>query len=95
VKWRAGDYTAAGTRDDAATVASGDNMAPDRYRVVVRGALSDRFASAFGGMTLHVTGGLSTLEGEVRDQSELFGVLDRVRDLGLELVRVEPLTPAR
>ncbi|WP_234808537.1 hypothetical protein [Mycolicibacter terrae] len=28
--------------------------------------------------------------GEIRDQSQLFGLLDRVRDLGLELVSVQP-----
>ena len=66
-------------------------MGPGRYRIVVRGGLSERFASAFGGMTLHVADGHTTLEGDLRDQSELFGVLERVRDLGLELVRVEPL----
>jgi hypothetical protein len=69
-------------------------MVPGRYRIVVRGGLSERFSAAFGDMTLHVDGGLTSLEGEVRDQSELFGVLERVRDLGLELVSVEPLTPA-
>ncbi len=70
-------------------------MGTGRYRIVVRGGLSDRFSDAFGGMTLHVADGLTSLEGDVRDQSELYGLLDRVRDLGLELVRVEPLTPAR
>jgi hypothetical protein len=70
-------------------------MRPGRYRIVVRGALSERFSSAFDGMTLHVADGLTSLEGDVRDQSELFGMLERVRDLGLELVRVEPLAPSR
>jgi hypothetical protein len=28
--------------------------------------------------------------GEIRDQSQLYGLLDRVRDLGLELVSVLP-----
>jgi hypothetical protein len=28
--------------------------------------------------------------GEIRDQSQLYGLLDRVRDLGLELVSVQP-----
>ena len=64
-------------------------MGTGRYRIVVRGGLSDRFFDAFGGMMLHVADGLTSL------QSELYGLLDRVRDLGLELVRVEPLTPAR
>jgi hypothetical protein len=38
--------------------------------------------------------GQTFLVGEIRDQSHLYGVLDQVRDLGLELVSVEvvPMT---
>jgi hypothetical protein len=32
--------------------------------------------------------------GEIRDQSQLYGLIDRVRDLGLELVSVQPQTAA-
>ena len=31
------------------------------------------------------------LEGRLSDQSQLFGVLDRVRDLAIEIVRVEEI----
>jgi hypothetical protein len=63
----------------------------ERYRIVVRGALSERFASAFEGMTLEPTNGsgMTVLVGDVRDQAQLYGLLDRVRDFGLELVAVE------
>lgn len=64
-----------------------------RYRIVVRGGLGERFDSAFDGMTVCAADGVTSLEGDLRDQSALFGVLDRVRDLGLELVSVEPLRP--
>jgi hypothetical protein len=30
------------------------------------------------------------LVGEIRDQAELYGLLDRLRDLGIELIAVEP-----
>jgi len=56
--------------------------------------LTERFASAFEGMTLEPGRGESALVGEIADQAQLFGVLDRVRNFGLELVRVEPVTPA-
>jgi hypothetical protein len=65
-----------------------------RYRLVVRGALSERFASAFEGMTLVPANGSGTtaLVGDVRDQAQLYGLLDRVRDFGLELVALEVVT---
>jgi hypothetical protein len=41
-------------------------------------------------MTLEPAAGQTVLVGEIRDQSHLYGVLDRVRSLGLELISVEP-----
>jgi len=64
-----------------------------RYRIVLRGRLGDHFAEAFAGMTLASDRGETVLEGKLADQSQLFGVLDRVRDLAIELVRVEQLCP--
>jgi hypothetical protein len=32
----------------------------------------------------------TVLVGEVRDQAHLYGLLDRLRDFGIELVAVEP-----
>jgi hypothetical protein len=61
----------------------------ETYRIVVKGRLSERFASAFSGMTLEPREGTTALVGVVADQSHLFGLLERVRSLGLELVRVE------
>jgi hypothetical protein len=65
-------------------------LKPTRYRIAVRGVLTERLGSAFEGMTLEAAGGAQTvLAGEIRDQSHLYGVLDRVRNLGLELVSVQ------
>jgi hypothetical protein len=63
-------------------------MGPRSVRVTVRGRLSEHFASAFRGMRLEAERGRTVLEGVV-DQSQLYGVLERLRDLGLELLRVE------
>ena len=65
-------------------------MEPTVYRICVRGKLSQRLATAFDGMTLEPGAADTALIGQVRDQSQLFGLLDRVRDLGLELVSVQP-----
>ncbi len=65
-------------------------MASSRYRIVLRGRLSQRFESAFDGMTLEAGPNQTVLVGEVRDQAHLHGLLDRLRDFGIELVAVEP-----
>jgi hypothetical protein len=70
-------------------------MQPTRYQIIVRGRLTDRLASAFTGMTWHVIEGDTALAGEIRDQSHLYGVLDNVRALGLELVSAAPEHPRR
>jgi hypothetical protein len=64
---------------------------PTRYRIVVRGELSDRFCSAFEGMELRRSDGTTVITGEIRDQSQLQGLLERTAQLGLELVSVEPV----
>jgi hypothetical protein len=70
---------------------------PTSYRIVVRGELSRRFSTAFEGMTLVAGDGETAISGPVVDQSHLHGLLDRVRDLGLELVSInaipEPAMP--
>ena len=65
-------------------------MQPTVYRIVVRGRLTDRLGSAFEGMDLGPANGNTALVGELRDQSHLFGVLDTVRALGLELISAAP-----
>jgi hypothetical protein len=61
------------------------------YRIVVRSELSGRYAKAFEGMEMETTSGHTILTGEVVDQVQLHGILDRISGLGLELVSVEPL----
>ena len=68
-------------------------MEPTRYRITVRGRLTERLGSAFEGMALEPGRGHTALVGVIRDQSHLYGVLDRVRSLGLELVSVQPSPP--
>jgi hypothetical protein len=63
-------------------------MGPRPYRIVVAGELSRRFAPVFEGMTLRCTGGQTAISGIVVDQPQLHGLLDRVGELGLELVSV-------
>ena len=61
-----------------------------RYEIVVRGRLSSRYESAFDGATLVPRRGQTTLRADLIDQSQLYGLLNRLRDLGIELVSVNP-----
>jgi hypothetical protein len=65
-------------------------VTPSRYRIILRGRLSERFETAFEGMSLEPGPNQTVLVGEVRDQAQLYGLLDRLRDFGIELVAVEP-----
>lgn len=66
-------------------------VSPTHVRISVRGRLSERFAAAFEGMALEPDGRNSVLVGEVTDAAALYGVIDRLRDLGLELTGVSTL----
>jgi hypothetical protein len=62
------------------------------YRIVARSELSDRYASAFEGMHMETEVGRTILTGEVKDQPHLFGILDRINGLGMELLSVQALS---
>lgn len=65
-------------------------MQPTMYRICIRGRVTERLGSALEGMRLEAGKAETGFIGEIRDQSQLYGLLDRVRDLGLELVSVQP-----
>jgi hypothetical protein len=64
-------------------------VAASRYRIVLRGKLSERFESAFDGMTLEHGPNRTVLTGDVRDQAQLYGLLSRLQEFGIELLAVE------
>jgi len=61
------------------------------YRIVVRSELSDTYAVAFEGMEMQAKHGDTVLTGKVIDQPQLYGILERINGLGLELLSVEAL----
>src|SRR3954454_18634162 len=62
-----------------------------RYRIVVRGVLSERLAAVFDGMSLEAAGENTALVGPVRDQSQLQGLIARAGDVGVELMSLYPV----
>jgi hypothetical protein len=61
------------------------------YRIVVRSELNGRYAVAFEGMQMEAKGGDTVLTGKIIDQPHLYGILQRINGLGLELLSVEAL----
>jgi hypothetical protein len=61
---------------------------PAGYQIKVKGRLGSQWSDWFGGMAIESEGAVTTLTGQVLDQSALHGLLVRVRDLGLPLISV-------
>src|SRR5947199_3096657 len=63
-----------------------------RYAIRVQGHLDARWSEWLEGMTLtHEEGGVTRLEGPIRDQAALRGLLNRLWDLHLTIVTVQRL----
>ncbi len=68
---------------------------PSVYQIRVRGHLGGQWHDWFGGLDISLEdNGETLLTGPVVDQAALHGLLRRVRDLGLPLVSVTPVTSA-
>jgi hypothetical protein len=66
--------------------------APVCYELRIEGHLDQHWSPWFGGLAItHDDDGTTTLRGVVTDQSELHGLLAKVRDLGVPLLSVTPL----
>jgi hypothetical protein len=62
------------------------------YEIIVQGYLAPRWADWFDDMTItRQPGGQTRLAGVLADQAALFGLLGKVRDLGLTLISVNSL----
>jgi hypothetical protein len=66
-------------------------VAPAGYEIRVKGRMSDSLAGEFEDFTASVKPAETVMRGELRDPSELHGVLDRIQSLGLELIEVRRL----
>jgi hypothetical protein len=63
------------------------------YRIRLRGRLDPARSAWFGELSVTVEDDFTVLTGEIQDQPALFGVLAKIRDLGLELESLERLNP--
>ena len=64
-----------------------------RYRIVVQGALAESTADRLGGLHVQVAqaahgGAAAVLEGQLRDQAQLIGLLNALYEMRLPLLEV-------
>ena len=58
------------------------------YQIRIEGVLDERWSSWFEGLQIDNEGGQTILSGMLPDQPALYGVLDKLRDLGLSVITV-------
>ncbi len=64
------------------------------YEIRIKGHLDDRWSAWFEGLTLTLEdNGNTLLTGLVVDQAALYGILKKVRDVGMSLISVNPVEP--
>ena len=66
-------------------------VASTGYEIRIKGRLSDTLSESFEDFTASVRPAETVMRGELSDQSELYGLLDRIQSLGLELIEVRRL----
>ena len=59
------------------------------YQLVIRGELDERFGFLFEGMQMKRAENTTVFEGAVPDQAKLMGFIERIDELGFELLSVQ------
>ncbi len=65
---------------------------PIDYEITVQGCLDETWSTWFDGLTIRcLDGGKTIMTGQMADQPALYGILKKIRDLGVVLVSVNQL----
>jgi hypothetical protein len=62
----------------------------DKTIIMVQGHLSKDWMNYFEGLEIIYENDNTILTGQLKDQSHMYGVLNRLRDLNLKLISVNP-----
>jgi len=65
---------------------------PNRYQIIVAGRIDAERSLWFDGLDIQYQDGVTILSGTIMDAQALYGIIERLRDLGLSLLEVRPLT---
>jgi len=71
-----------------------DHRESGQYEIRLKGHLDTRWADQFAGLSFtHASDRTTILAGHIVDQAALYGLLRKVRDLGLSLLSVMRIDP--
>ena len=73
-----------------------DQDRPMVYQIRIKGHVGPQWSDWFAGLSIQLDdNGETVLTGSVVDQAALYGLLKQVRDLGIPLLSVGPVTPGQ
>jgi hypothetical protein len=73
---------------------TGSPTAPSSYEIRIRGRITKSFQAAFDGLSITVNPVETVIRGNAIDQAALYGILERIQALSLELVEIRRIPPA-
>jgi hypothetical protein len=62
---------------------------------VVRGEFGDLLGTAFDDVLTESSGGRTVLTARIRDDQHLYGIMDRLRDLGIHIISLGEVAEGR
>lgn len=63
-------------------------MAPASYEIRIKGKVGDPLLASFAELDASIKPAETVLTGVIEDQAALHGLLDRIQELGLELIEI-------
>ncbi len=72
---------------------SGSANERQRYRIILRGECEQLLSGVLDGLSISSGRGWTCVTASVRDESELYGLLDRLQEFALHIVSLNELGP--
>ena len=72
---------------------SGSASHRQRYRIILRGECQQLLTSILDGFAVESGRGWTSITASVRDESELYGLIDRLQEFALHIVSLNELGP--
>jgi hypothetical protein len=68
---------------------------PGSYEIRIRGRITKAYRAAFDDLAVTENPVETVMRGSAIDQAALYGILDRIQALGLELIEVRRIPPSK